>query len=128
MSAHRLLHPLFNMKIPFLGLASGLSLESKILARIPGLSAADFSTGLFMSSGCFSGALSSVGHVSGRGNHPHEACLDAYSGRFLLLGLSAPIQRAHWQVSALSFGATFAILAWSFTTLPVAAKYRMTSV
>lgn len=38
------------------------------------------------------------------------------------------VQRAHWQVSALRFGATFAVLAWSFTTLPVAAKYRMTSV
>ena len=33
-----------------------------------------------------------------------------------------------WGTSALQFGAVFGILAWSFTTLPVAAKNRMTSV
>lgn len=38
------------------------------------------------------------------------------------------VQRADWQASALRFGATFAVLAWSFTTLPVAAKYRMASI
>ena len=38
------------------------------------------------------------------------------------------IRRADWQASATRFAATFAVLAWSFTTLPVAAKYRMTSV
>lgn len=37
-------------------------------------------------------------------------------------------RREHWQTSALAFGITFAALAWSFTTLPVAAKYRMSSV
>jgi hypothetical protein len=30
--------------------------------------------------------------------------------------------------SAAAFGATFGLIAWSFTTLPVAAKYRMASV
>lgn len=33
-----------------------------------------------------------------------------------------------WLNSALRFFVIFAVLAWSFTTLPVAAKYRMTSV
>lgn len=33
-----------------------------------------------------------------------------------------------WLSSAAAFGAIFGVLAWSFTTLPVAAKYRMTSV
>jgi hypothetical protein len=30
--------------------------------------------------------------------------------------------------SAAAFALTFGLLAWSFTTLPVAAKYRMTSI
>jgi hypothetical protein len=33
-----------------------------------------------------------------------------------------------WLASAAAFGATFGLIAWSFTTLPVAAKYRMASV
>lgn len=33
-----------------------------------------------------------------------------------------------WLKSALLAGGTFALLSWSFTTLPVAAKYRMSSV
>lgn len=33
-----------------------------------------------------------------------------------------------WAGNALRFGATFSVLAWSFTTLPVAAKYQMTAV
>jgi hypothetical protein len=37
-------------------------------------------------------------------------------------------RRDGWVGSAARFGAVFALLAWSFTTLPVAAKYRMTSV
>ena len=36
--------------------------------------------------------------------------------------------RDRWLASALRFGAVFSVLAWSFTTLPVAAKYRMSSV
>ncbi|MFN7943109.1 MAG: hypothetical protein U0X73_16070 [Thermoanaerobaculia bacterium] len=36
--------------------------------------------------------------------------------------------RSAWPRSALRFGAAFGLLAWSFTTLPVAAKYQMTSV
>ncbi|MGE0641590.1 MAG: hypothetical protein AB7G12_16030 [Thermoanaerobaculia bacterium] len=36
--------------------------------------------------------------------------------------------RVAWPRSALRFGAAFGLLAWSFTTLPVAAKYQMTSV
>lgn len=36
--------------------------------------------------------------------------------------------REAWLQSALRFGIVFAILSWSFTTLPVAAKYRMSSV
>lgn len=36
--------------------------------------------------------------------------------------------RSAWLWSALRFGAGFGLLAWSFTTLPVAAKYQMTSV
>ena len=36
--------------------------------------------------------------------------------------------RDAWLQGAMSFGIVFGILAWSFTTLPVAAKYRMTSV
>ena len=38
------------------------------------------------------------------------------------------VRREHWHTSALKFGVTFAALAWSFTTLPVAAKYRMSSI
>jgi len=38
------------------------------------------------------------------------------------------IKRADWKAGAVWSAATFACLAWSFTTLPVAAKYRMTSV
>lgn len=37
-------------------------------------------------------------------------------------------RRDDWRASALRFAAVFAPLAWSFTTLPVAAKYRMSSV
>jgi hypothetical protein len=33
-----------------------------------------------------------------------------------------------WLISAAMFALTFGLLAWSFNTLPVAAKYRMTSV
>lgn len=36
--------------------------------------------------------------------------------------------REEWMGSALKFGVTFGLLAWSFVVLPVAAKYRMTSV
>lgn len=36
--------------------------------------------------------------------------------------------RDAWLSSAAAFGATFGLVAWSFTTLPVAAKYRMASV
>lgn len=36
--------------------------------------------------------------------------------------------RDAWLTSALAFGAVFGTLAWSFTTLPVAAKNRMASV
>lgn len=37
-------------------------------------------------------------------------------------------RREAWLRSALAFGAVFGLLAWSFTTLPVAAKYQMTSI
>jgi hypothetical protein len=37
-------------------------------------------------------------------------------------------RREEWLASALRFGGVFAALAWSFTTLPVAAKYQMSSV
>jgi hypothetical protein len=37
-------------------------------------------------------------------------------------------RREDWLSSALRFGCVFALLAWSFTTLPVAAKYQMRSV
>lgn len=33
-----------------------------------------------------------------------------------------------WAVGALQFGVVFGLLAWSFAVLPVAAKYRMSSV
>jgi hypothetical protein len=36
--------------------------------------------------------------------------------------------RSNWLSSAAGFALVFGLLAWSFTTLPVAAKYRMTSV
>ena len=36
--------------------------------------------------------------------------------------------RSDWHGSAMAFAAIFGLLAWSFTTLPVVAKYRMTSV
>lgn len=35
---------------------------------------------------------------------------------------------AAWPASALQFGAIFGLLAWSLAVVPVAAKYRMTSV
>jgi hypothetical protein len=35
---------------------------------------------------------------------------------------------SRWKTSAIACTGVFAILAWSFTTLPVAAKYRMASV
>jgi len=37
-------------------------------------------------------------------------------------------QREAWLASALRFFGVFSALAWSFTTLPVAAKYHMSSV
>ncbi len=37
-------------------------------------------------------------------------------------------RREQWVGNALRFGGLFAVLAWSFTTLPVAAKYQMSSV
>lgn len=37
-------------------------------------------------------------------------------------------ERTRWRHSAVLAAATFALLSWSFTTLPVAAKYRMSSV
>ena len=37
-------------------------------------------------------------------------------------------ERARWLSSALLCFVTFGLLAWSYTTLPVGAKYRMTSV
>lgn len=37
-------------------------------------------------------------------------------------------RRSDWLVSAFRFFAVFSVLAWSFTTLPVAAKYQMASV
>jgi hypothetical protein len=37
-------------------------------------------------------------------------------------------ERVSWTSGALGFGAAFGLLAWSFAVLPVAAKYRMTSV
>lgn len=36
--------------------------------------------------------------------------------------------RDAWLMSAGQFALVFGLLAWSFTTLPVAAKYRMSSV
>lgn len=36
--------------------------------------------------------------------------------------------RAEWKAGAWRFGRLFGLLAWSLTTLPVAAKYQMTSV
>jgi len=36
--------------------------------------------------------------------------------------------RRHWPGSALRAGLVFGLLAWSFTALPVAAKYQMASV
>jgi hypothetical protein len=33
-----------------------------------------------------------------------------------------------WLGSGMKFGCVFGVLAWSFTTLPVAAKYKRTSV
>jgi len=36
--------------------------------------------------------------------------------------------RARWMRGAVSFGFIFATVAWSFAVLPVAAKYRMSSV
>lgn len=37
-------------------------------------------------------------------------------------------QREAWISSAVRFFAIFSVLAWSFTTLPVAAKYQMASI
>jgi hypothetical protein len=37
-------------------------------------------------------------------------------------------RREQWVASALRFFVVFSVLAWSFTTLPVAAKYQMSSV
>jgi len=33
-----------------------------------------------------------------------------------------------WMASSVRFGVVFGLLAWSFTTLPVAAKYKMSSI
>ena len=33
-----------------------------------------------------------------------------------------------WLISGAKFGLVFGLLAWSFTTLPIAAKYKMSSV
>ena len=38
------------------------------------------------------------------------------------------VDRTPWLRGAVSFGCVFAVLAWSFAVLPVAAKYRMSSV
>lgn len=37
-------------------------------------------------------------------------------------------RREAWVSSAVRFGTIFSVLAWSFTTLPVAAKYQMASL
>jgi hypothetical protein len=37
-------------------------------------------------------------------------------------------RRHDWMASAIRFGAIFATLSWSYMTLPVAAKYQMSSV
>lgn len=37
-------------------------------------------------------------------------------------------RRGEWILSAARFFAVFSVLAWSFTTLPVAAKYQMSSL
>ena len=39
-----------------------------------------------------------------------------------------PPERVRWPRGALAFGGIFGVLAWSFAVLPVAAKYRMSSV
>lgn len=39
-----------------------------------------------------------------------------------------PAHRDQWLRGALAFGMFFGLLAWSFAVLPVAAKYRMSSV
>lgn len=39
-----------------------------------------------------------------------------------------PPARVPWSRGALAFGSIFGVLAWSFAVLPVAAKYRMSSV
>ncbi|MDT9002095.1 hypothetical protein RQP53_22645 [Paucibacter sp. APW11] len=39
-----------------------------------------------------------------------------------------PSTRMTWQRGALAFGCIFGVMAWSFAVLPVAAKYRMSSV
>jgi hypothetical protein len=39
-----------------------------------------------------------------------------------------PPMRTPWQRGAVAFGCIFGAMAWSFAVLPVAAKYRMTSV
>ena len=39
-----------------------------------------------------------------------------------------PRLEGKWQRGALAFGCIFGVMAWSFAVLPVAAKYRMTSV
>lgn len=36
--------------------------------------------------------------------------------------------KCDWKISALRFGAVFGLLSWSYTTLPIAAKYQMTSI
>lgn len=75
----------------------------------------------------------------------HYRALELYRAEVVIpLGLSAMLiqaaafawayprlfstERADWARSALLFGVTAAVFAWSFTSLPVAAKYRMASV
>ena len=48
-----------------------------------------------------------------------------FAWAYPLLFSTAP---ADWLASAAKFAAIFGVLAWSFVVLPVAAKYKMTSV
>jgi hypothetical protein len=36
--------------------------------------------------------------------------------------------KCDWKTGALRFGVVFGLLSWSYTTLPIAAKYQMTSI
>lgn len=61
---------------------------------------------------------------------PVRTGLDADPGLLLRLGLPRlfDTRRDSWLRSAGLAAVVFGVLAWSFTTLPVAAKYRMSSV